>query len=214
MDPEDIAKSLLNQISEKDYEYKIIIIDTVNAIGIQEGMNKQESMKYWNQEIALKTFRNENNCTVINIMQLDAESGKRQFNAQGNNVEEKYIPTLETIGNDKEAARSASLVLSLFDPATFKIPQLNKYNITKFNGTLRFIYVLKNNFGEKNVSFPFVYHGASNEWIEVIHTPQELEKDPELYETYYRITPIKNTLGNYLSGKKSDEILARMRKND
>ena len=154
-------------------------------------------MKEWNQELALKVFRNQLNCIVINIMQLDMESGKRQFNNNGINVFEKYVPTLESMGNDKESSRSASLVLSLFNPSTFGLDLCERYKVARFNNQIRFLYVLKSNFGGEGTSYPFVFHGKSNKWIEIIHSPEELDLNPELYQDYYGIKELpKNSLAN------------------
>lgn len=194
--PVEIVERFSERLNEmEDLDYKIVVIDTVNAIGIQPGMSKQESMKYWNQEVALKVLRKEMKCIVINIMQLDMESGKRQFDNNANSIVEKYIPTLESIGNDKEAPRSASLVLSLFDPQSFNIKNLFGYDIESFQGTIRFLFVLKSNFGKKNQAYPFVYHGAVNRWIEVIHSPEEFRTDSSLY-LKYGLNPVvkKNVL--------------------
>ena len=123
-------------------------------------------------------------------MQLDNDSGKRQYDRDGNTMAEKYIPTLESIGNDKEAARSASLVLSLFDPSAFKIKSTDDgLEVARFysggHNRLRQLYVLKNSFGAKNQAFNFVYYGESNKWIEIIHSAEELRSNPDIYYEYY-----------------------------
>ena len=193
--PSGILVEAVSRMQNSTDEYKFVIIDTVNAIGIEPGSTKQESMKLWNQEYALKKLRNERNCIVINIMQLDNEASKRAFDRNGQSIYEKYLPSLEAMGNDKEASRSASLVLSLFDPSTFDIKVLNGYNVGAFDKKLRFLYVLKNNFGDKGISFPFVYHGVSNTWLEVTHTPDEFKRDSSLY-LQYGINPVASTEEN------------------
>lgn len=170
--------------------YNIVIIDTVNAFTANSGENKTESIKKWNQDYALKGLRNNRNCTVINIMQQDFDSSKRAFTNKGESINEKYVPTLESLGNDKESSRSARLVLSIFNPQTYKIKEWGTplhhalYNVEKFNGGLRFVYVNKNNFGDNILVVPYFFDGASNIWTEIKESPVDFRTNPALYEKY------------------------------
>lgn len=162
----------------------IIIVDTVNAIGLESGQTKTDAMKEWNQEYCLKLFRNELNCCIINIMQLDKQSQQKQFTVTGQKIEEKLIPTKDSIAGDKEASNSCSLMLALFNPTDFGLDSWNGYNVIKFEKGFRMLYVLKNNFGETNVCVPFFYHGVSNSWQEITESPEEFRKNPDLYKKY------------------------------
>ena len=102
---------------------------------------------------------------------------------------EKYIPTVEALGEDKEAVNSASLVLAIFDPAVFRIPEIEGWYPQEWQGGLRLVYVLKNNFGDINVFVPFYYDGEINNWVEIEESPIEFSKNKSLYKKY-----LKNTL--------------------
>lgn len=182
--PDSMVLYLTTEMETRENEFKFVIIDTVNAISADSGEQKMESIKKWNQDYALKIFRNENNCTVINISQLDKQQSQRQFSNKGESVWEKYIPTIESLGNDKEASNSASLVLSLFDPVVYNIRDLEGYAPYKFHGGFRMLYVLKNSFGDLNVSKPFYYDGARNHWQEIDEDPKEFTTNPALYQKY------------------------------
>lgn len=206
--PEKIASLLSDRMDEDESEYKICITDTANALSTETGFSKHDSMKRWNQEFAMKIFRNQYNCTVIDIMQIDKASGTRQFTkTEGKTVEEKYIPTIESIAGDKEASNSASLVLAMYDPYPFKVKQVEGYDVNMFRGKIRFIYNLKSNFGAKDEVYAFIYHGEVNQWVEVTHTPKEFEENPSLLESEYRINPPKeNNLEDLFGGNVSSHI--------
>ena len=165
--------------------YKIIIIDTVNAFSADAGENKMESIKKWNQDYALKVFRNEHDCIVVQVSQVDKSSTTRQFSGKGESIYEKYIPTLEGLGNDKEASNSANLVLGILNPLTYHIPEIEGYYPARFEGGFRMLYVLKNNFGEANLAIPYYFNGPANTWTEITEEPQEF-KNQELYQKYLK----------------------------
>jgi replicative DNA helicase len=70
---------ILGYLSEKiptvnkpdPYFLNIIITDTTNALSSDSGESKMQTIKKWNQDYALKVFRNEKACLVINIQQQD-----------------------------------------------------------------------------------------------------------------------------------------------
>lgn len=68
--PNSVFSYLCDQIAGKQ-GYKFVIIDTVNAFSADAGESKMESIKKWNQDYALKVFRNEYNCTVLQVAQID-----------------------------------------------------------------------------------------------------------------------------------------------
>lgn len=191
--PNKVLMYLVDKISDEinPNQYNFIVIDTVNAFTADSGENKQESIKKWNQDYALKVFRNQKGCVLINISQQDKTSSARQFNFKGESVEEKYIPTLEGLANDKEQTNSARLVLSLFNPSTFGIKEWGvggretaKYSVNRFLGNLRFLYVLKNNFGDNTLVVPYYYNGSSNTWTEVTESAADFRVNPTLYDKY------------------------------
>jgi hypothetical protein len=168
--------------------YYFVITDTTNALSADPGETKMASLKKWNQDLALKIFRNQKNCIVINIQQQDKSSSQRQYTFKGDTVEDKYVPTLEALGGDKEASNSSRLVLSLFNPQTYGIREWGyskvKYNVNQFLGGLRFIYVNKNNFGDNDLVIPYYYNGALNEWTEIIEEAEDFRSNPKLYKKY------------------------------
>lgn len=191
--PNKVFMYLADKISDEidPNRFNFVVIDTVNAFTADSGENKQESIKKWNQDYALKVFRNQKGCVVINISQQDKTSSARQFNFKGESVEEKYIPTLEGLANDKEQTNSARLVISLFNPKTFGIKEwgiggrdTTKYSVNKFLGNLRFLYVLKNNFGDNTLVIPYYFDGSSNNWIEIEESPTDFRTNPTLYDKY------------------------------
>jgi replicative DNA helicase len=182
--PNSAFAYLVEKVAKKA-GYKFIIIDTVNAFSADAGENKMDSIKKWNQDYALKVFRNQFDCTLVQVSQIDKSSTTRQFSSKGESVYEKYIPTLEGLGNDKEASNSASLVLGLLNPLTYHIPEVDGYHPAKFEGGFRMLYVLKNNFGDSNLAIPYYFEGVTNTWTEIQEDPVEF-KDPKLYEKYVK----------------------------
>lgn len=186
--PNKMMVYLCNQITQSQVDnpdfYNLIIVDTTNAISADSGESQMQALKKWNQQYALKVFRNEMNATIINVQQQDKASSTRQFSFKGESVEEKYIPTLESLGGDKEAANSANLVLSIFDPGKFNIKSFKGYNVPGFYGGFRVIYVNKNNFGADKLEIPYYFNGATNDWIEIEEDPDAFKKNKELYFKY------------------------------
>lgn len=164
--------------------YNLIIVDTTNAMSANPSMTKIESLKRWNQDYALKVFRNEKQCALIHLQQQDKASSTRQFNNKGESVEDKYVPTLEALAGDKEAANSANLVMSLFNPLTFNISTWMGYRVTSFQGGFRCIYINKNNFGDNNAVIPYFFNVKTGVWHEIEEDPSDFKANPELYNKY------------------------------
>ena len=64
------------------------------------------------------------------------------------------------MGDSKYTARNANIVLGLFSPFKFELPQYKGYDITKFKDNIRFLKVYVNRDGNMGGVCPLFFDGA------------------------------------------------------
>lgn len=119
-------------------------------------------------------------CIIIHQQALEAE--RQQFTGSGGTIIDKIKPSLANLGGTKEVVRSYHLVLSLFNPHKFKIPDYKGYDIKRIGNNFREIEVLKNNDGFDNVSTPLYFDGAAEYFRELPNSDKQKEELVRFYE--------------------------------
>lgn len=119
-------------------EYRIIIIDTINLIDTERGMNLKQSIDKLSEYCA-KYLRNRYHYSPVIIQQ-------QAFDGEGNEAVKlgRYTPSISSLGDSKYGARDSNLVLGLFSPFKFALKEYNGYDITKFRDNIRFLEVCIN----------------------------------------------------------------------
>lgn len=135
-------------------EYRMIIIDTINLIDTERGMNLKESMDKLSEYCA-KYLRNRYHYSPI-IIQQQAFSGEGLDAFKLNRVR----PSVGGLGDSKYISRDANIVFGLFSPERFGITEYGGYDITKIKDHIRFLEVLVNRDGAMGGITPIFFDGA------------------------------------------------------
>lgn len=139
--------------------YKILMIDHVSLLDKENGYRTKDSVDKMS-EYCVKYLRNRYNYTCVIIQQQASD-------AEGLDAikQKKMIPTAATLSDSKYTGRDADLVLGLFDPSKFGLPQWLGYKIQDESGMGlktygRFMYVIANRNGEMGGICPLFFDGA------------------------------------------------------
>lgn len=136
-------------------EYRLIIIDTINIIDTERGMSLKQAMDKLSEYLA-KYLRNRYFFSPIVIQQ-------QAFEQEGNEAFKlnKVRPSVAGLGDSKYISRDANVVLGLFSPFRFGLPNYMEYDIKKFKDNIRFLEVIVNRDGEMGGMLPLFFDGAT-----------------------------------------------------
>lgn len=139
--------------------YKICIVDHIGLVDREQGFKTKDAVDKAS-EYFVKYLRNRYNYTCVAIQQQASESEGLEAMKQ-----KKMLPTAATLSDSKYTARDADLVLGLFDPSKFGLPNWLGYKISDTNGFGlknygRFLYVIANRNGEMGGTCPLFFDGA------------------------------------------------------
>lgn len=129
-------------------------------------LSKMQSMAKWHTEYGKRVITKKWNWAMLNIQQQSLESEKQQFTMKGESIISKILPSLDGLANNKEVARDDYVVMGLFAPERYTIPEYKGYNIsdpkypdTAFEDRFRTLHLLKNRFGHPNKILPLYFDG-------------------------------------------------------
>lgn len=134
--------------------YKLVITDHISLLEKERGFTDKQTIDKWS-EYEVKYLRNRYNFTCIDIQQQAFE---------GEGIEAQKLGKIEgsigSLGDSKYTARNANIVLGLFSPFKFELPQYKGYDITKFKDNIRFLKVYVNRDGNMGGVCPLFFDGA------------------------------------------------------
>lgn len=136
-------------------EYRIIIVDTINLIDTERGLSLKQSMDKLSEYLA-KYLRNRYNYSPV-VIQQQAFSGEDNDSFKMGRVS----PSVANLGDSKYISRDANLVIGLFSPFKFGLPEYKGYNIKKFRDNIRFVEILVSRDGEMGGILPLFFDGAT-----------------------------------------------------
>ena len=159
--------------------YKFVLIDHAGLTDLERGMNLKQSMDKMS-EYAVKYLRNRYKYNIISIQQQAMESEGLDAIKQ-----KKMVPAVATLGDTKYTARDANLVVGLFDPSFFGLPNWLGYKIQDADNTGlrnygRFLYVLRGRDGEQGGVCPLFFDGAVCDFEE-LPLPDDVNKISQYY---------------------------------
>ena len=164
-------------------EYRIIIIDTINLIDTERGMNLKQSIDKLSEYCA-KYLRNRYHYSPVIIQQ-------QAFDGEGNEAVKlgRYTPSISSLGDSKYGARDSNIVLGLFSPFKFALKEYNGYDITKFRDNIRFLEVCINRDGQMGGVCPLFFDGAVCQFSELPRPDDSVN----LSKVYEHLKKIRNT---------------------
>jgi|TARA_R110000850_G_scaffold34024_2_gene92255 hypothetical protein len=160
-------------------EYVEVIVDHFSLLQPEKGAETTHAaMSLMSAEYGRKNITKHWNYVFINVQQQSAEGEKAEYTKMGGKIEEKFKPTLASLGDNKLTQRDAHVVLGLFGPARHNIHSFNGYNISKLQDNFRSLEVLKNRIGSGFVEDSLYFDGAVNEFREL---PDEMTENNYQY---------------------------------
>ena len=162
--------------------YKIVITDHISLIEKERGFTDKQTIDKWS-EYEVKYLRNRYKFTCVDIQQQAFEGEGIEAQKLG-----KIEGSISSLGDSKYTARNANLVLGLFSPFKFELPQYKGYDITKFKDNIRFLKVYVNRDGEMGGVCPLFFDGAVCQFKE-LPKPDNRE---EINKVYDHLNKIRN----------------------
>lgn len=149
-------------------EYVMIMIDHIGLISTEEFKGKQlnlhESISKLSSNYLIR-LRNKYNYIPIVIQQQAAAQESTD------NIRSKLVkPSLNGLADNKLTQRDADVILGLFSPFRFKMPQYPEkdgYDITYFRDNIRFLEILGGREGGGGTICPLFFDGKVNYFEEL-----------------------------------------------
>ena len=175
-----------NYIPNDPKLYKLVITDHIALIEKERGFTDKQAIDKWS-EYEVKYLRNRYGFTCIDIQQQAFE---------GEGIEAQKLGKIEgsigSLGDSKYTARNANLVLGLFSPFKFELPQYKGYNIVKFKDNIRFLKIYVNRDGEMGGVCPLFFDGAVCQFKELPRPDNERE----MLKVYEYLDTLRNNINN------------------
>ena len=154
--------------------YKIVLTDHISLIDKERGFTDKQAIDKWS-EYETKYLRNRYGFTCVDIQQQAFEGEGIEAQKLG-----KIEGSISSLGDSKYTARNANVVLGLFSPFKFELPQYKGYDITKFRDNIRFLKVYVNRDGEMGGVCPLFFDGATCTFYE-LPKPDDREGITKVY---------------------------------
>ena len=136
-------------------EFRIACIDHLALVSEESGMNKKQTIDKLSEYLSVE-LRNKFGFTTILIQQQSAEVESNDSFKLG-----RIRPGVNTLGDSKYPGRDVNIMLGLFSPFKFGLPEYLEYDITKFKDRIRFLEVCLNRDGEVGGIIALYFDGAT-----------------------------------------------------
>lgn len=149
--------------------YNIAIIDHIALMMEERGFSTKQNIDKMSQYLVL--LRNNFKMIPVVIQQLAFASESDERYKQG-----RLTPTLKDFGDSKYTTRDANVIMTLFSPYRYQIPEFQGYDIGALGNTYRNLEILENRDGEPNVNVGLNFIGKSGTFREL---PPSKDMTPE-----------------------------------
>lgn len=142
-------------------EYKIVIVDNASNISLEKGLDKRESIDKLSKHGI--TLRNQMQFIFV-LIQHQAQSQEGIENQKLNRLK----PSSDGLADCKTTTRDANLVIGLYSPFKYGIPDFEGYDIKKFRNYIRFMEVIEDrDYGSAGNICPLFFNGAVSTFNEL-----------------------------------------------
>ena len=178
-------------------EYRLVIIDTFNLVVEERGWNKKQSLDKMSEYCA-KDLRNKYHFSPIIIQQQAFEAESNEAFKLG-----RVRPGLHTLGDSKYTGRDADIVLGLFSPDRFGLPDYQGYDVTILKNHLRFLEVLANRNGQMGGLLPLWFDGDVCDFKQMPKSSiyysdgKYPDSEKKALNAVYNIAKVLDATGNY-----------------
>lgn len=155
-------------------EYRIIFFDHVSLTSTERGLTLKQSIDKLSEYFVL--LRNRYKYSPV-VIQQQAFSGESLDAFKEN----KLRPTIANLADSKYPSRDANVVLGLFSPFKYELPEYQRYDITKLKDNVRFLEVLVNRGGSQGGLVALYFDGAVN-YFKELPRPEERDALKKIYD--------------------------------
>lgn len=142
-------------------EYRIVIVDNASNISLEKGMDKRESIDKLSKYGI--TLRNQMQYIFV-LIQHQAQAQEGIENQKLNRLK----PSSDGLADCKTTTRDANLVIGLYSPFKYGIPDFEGYDIKKFRNYIRFMEVIEDrDYGSAGNICPLFFNGAVSTFNEL-----------------------------------------------
>lgn len=154
-------------------EYRLIFYDHIGLTTTERGMTLKQSIDKLSEYFVLLRNRYKYSPVVIQQQAFAGES----LDAFKEN---KLRPTIANLSDSKYCSRDANVVLGLFSPFKYELPEYQKYDIRILKDNVRFLEVLVNRGGSPGGLVALYFDGAVN-YFKELPRPEEREELQKVY---------------------------------
>lgn len=148
---------------DNPYEYRLVVIDTINLIDTERGMDTKQSMDKLSEYLA-KYLRNRYHYSPVVIQQQAFAQESNEAFKLG-----RMRPSVAGLGDSKYTSRDSNVVLGLYSPFRFGQENCEGYDIKKLRDNFRLLEVIVNRDGEMGGLCPLFFDGAICSFTELPH---------------------------------------------
>lgn len=160
-----VEKKVVDQVNpytpDDPEEYRMVILDNASNISTEQGMKKMETIEKMAKHAI--TLRDQLNYTFVLIQhQAQAQEGIENFKLN------KIKPSSDGLADCKTTTRDANMVIGLYSPFKYGMPEYEGYDITKFRNHIRFMEVIEDrDYGANGNICPLYFDGAISYFSEL-----------------------------------------------
>lgn len=162
-------------VANDEDEYIIPIIDTINNIDVERGMEKRAAINKLSEYLAVE-LRNEYNMSPIVIQQQNVAT-------EGNDAVKlgRTRPGMHGLYESTQTSKDCNYMLGLYSPEKFGIQEYFGYDISKLKNNIRFLEVVVGRDGETGGIIALYFDGATCTFMEM-PKPDDKEGMEKVYK--------------------------------
>ena len=142
-------------------EYRMVILDNASNLSLEQGMKKMETIERMSKYAI--DLRDKFYYTFIMIQhQAQAQEGVENFKLN------RIKPSSDGLADCKTTTRDVNMVIGLYSPFKYGMPEYEGYDITKFRNHIRFMEVIEDrDYGANGNICPLYFDGAISYFSEL-----------------------------------------------
>lgn len=154
-------------------------------LNCEKGQSLFEAIQKYSSEYCIE-LRDTYNMSPVNVQQISATAATAEFTSGGKLIVDKLRPTDSDLSDNKHVAMDVNIMLSLFWPYKYKIPEYEGWDLARIGYNHRELNLNLNRDGICNASIQLAFLGACNYFAELPRDPSE--KVYQQIEKYNQIT--------------------------
>lgn len=161
--------------------FVIVVIDNMQNITPEKGSSKWEALDLLCRSYLRNKLCNYFKCTNLIIAQQEKSKEKAQYTNTGGLIEEKFMPSLDSIAEYKNVTDTCHVMFGLFNPYRYRIEEFavanGVYNLSRLKDYYRNLHILKSNFVETNLNTSLFFDGVTGTIQELPGPDKHLEME-------------------------------------